>query len=105
MGIQRTPQGDTTMTQEVGGYTNQPRNPLDIKTLETKEISGDKYIQKAFNQETQEYSLLYREHGRYSKPITLSHGITQEKDIDQLMLEAETRGINQLLKPQTGEPE
>jgi len=93
------------MTQEVGGYHNQPRKPLDIKTLETKQIGPDKYVQKAINQETQEYSLLYREHGRYSKPVTLSHGIQQEKDIDQLLLEAETRGINQLLQPNTGETE
>jgi len=90
------------MTQDIGGYQKQPSNPLDIKTLESRQIGSEKYVQKAVNQETGNYSLLYREHGRYSKPITLSHGISQEKDVDQLMLEAEKRGINQLLEPNSG---
>jgi hypothetical protein len=65
---------------------------------ETTEL-GQGFIQKAYNPEKDEYSVLYRQHGRYSQPVELSDGINNERDAEQLILAAEENGITELLEP------
>jgi hypothetical protein len=71
---------------------------FDTTVQETTEL-GQGFIQKAYDSSRDEYSVLYRQHGRYSSPVELSHGISNERDAEQLILAAEENGITELLEP------
>jgi len=73
-------------------------NRFDRIVQETIELSADTYLQKTYDRNTDTYSLLYREHGRYSEPVELTHGLENERDADQLLKAAQTYGITELLE-------
>jgi hypothetical protein len=53
---------------------------------ETYQLSEDEYLQKTKNTQDQTYSLIYRENGRYSEPVELTHGVENPEDIEQLVI-------------------
>ena len=62
-------------------------------------IRDKEYVVKAYEPQKDSWSLLYKEDGRYSRPVELAHGIQNERDVDQLMLQAEETGVQHLLEP------
>ena len=84
------------MTQDLGKGIN---NYFQRTVRQTVQTSNQSYAQKVYNQAQDSWELQYRQQ-RYSQPILLTDGIENEKDVDQLLLEVEQRGINQLLEPQ-----
>jgi hypothetical protein len=74
-------------------------NRFESLVQETVELADQTYLQKTYNKNTDSYSLVYRENGRYSEPVEITHSIENERDADQLILAAEQNGITQLLEP------
>jgi hypothetical protein len=66
---------------------------------ETYQLSEDEYLQKTKNTQDQTYSLIYRENGRYSEPVELTHGVENPEDIEQLVIGAQENGVTELLEP------
>jgi hypothetical protein len=90
------------MTDDIGRGVH---NYFDITIEETTELEDDCYLQKVYNKEQESYGLLYRENGRYSSPEQVSMDVSNERDVDQLILAAERNGIEQILEPQRPDKE
>lgn len=73
-------------------------NMFDTLVQDTVKLGNQSYLQKSYNRAENTYSLLYREHGRYSKPVEITHSLENERDADQLLEAAERYGITELLE-------
>jgi len=71
-------------------------NSFDTLVQETVELADNTYLQKAYNRRKETYSLLYREHGRYSEPVEITHGIENEENAEELIQTVEEKGFKQL---------
>lgn len=69
-----------------------------IQVEHTVDLGNNEYIQKA-KDEDGNYSLMYRQGGRYAQPVEIASGIKNQRDADQLMITAAEDGISQLLEP------
>lgn len=69
---------------------------LSLATQETRELGDNQYIQTAYNNDTDTFSVLYRGNGRYSEPVELTHGLQNERDALQILVAAEEHGFQKL---------
>lgn len=83
------------MTRDIGeGLANY----FSLETRDCLEVGDDSYLQSSYDNSTDSYSLLFRENGRYGSPVELCSGISQEEDVDQLLVAVEDGGFPMLRK-------
>lgn len=85
--------GESLMTDDIGRGIH---NYFSKKTLDTVEINDNEYLQVAHDQETDSYSVLHRENGRYSQPVQITGGYENERDAQQILVAGEDGGFPQV---------
>lgn len=90
------------MTQDTGYGVNNYFSKTLEKTVELQQNGEQVFLQKYRDEETGEYDLYVRNGGRYNSLEPVSTGLSSEADAEQLFLEAEERGLENLLDNPNG---
>lgn len=69
---------------------------FDLKFRETVRTPEEGYVQKFESKSDRGFTVLYR-HSRYGRPESILHAAS-EPDADQVLLEAENRGVEHVLE-------
>ena len=83
------------MTDEVGAPW--PLNYFSRSVEETVETPNGRYVQRAYDSETETYEIQVREI-RYGKPTVISPGIKNLEDANQILHEGKENGIVELME-------